>query len=505
MLSENHNATLVIAGPGAGKTHGMVEEIEKQLPFLLPHRYMAVVTYTNAASGEIKRRLASRVKIPDNLFIGTIHSFLSKFVFSVYGPLWELVPHRKVFVEAVHLPANPMVRNIVRNSILKKGIVPYDQIIAKASKLVSEDKRILHLVANRLQSLFVDEYQDATRTQHKIFQEIMRAGKTEMYFVGDPEQYIYGYAYQGTGQKAPVFEKIPIMDLQNTRGVATRIEEINKRSDIKIVEFINHLNTQVKQKSTLNIGLPVHFLNDTHPDRILSVFDEICDRTRSLHSVHSSRFSRFYLARKNKTIDRISDLAGLTPISNEETPPYAILSSVLEFITSTVGISEHSICEQKDLTRLQFRRLGVKALRMIRNNPGLSEQDMKTFVHSELGIAPDTELSTQNRFASIMRTNQILRSSQGYYSTIHKAKGLEADAVLVIAESAKELKEWLETDKRKRFSDKLDSCRIGFVAYSRAKRLLCIACLDSIGPELLSRMDSLGVIICPPHSSATQN
>lgn len=52
---------LVIAGPGAGKTHGMVDEIIAALLDLEPNRHMAIVTYTNSATNNIKRRLGERI------------------------------------------------------------------------------------------------------------------------------------------------------------------------------------------------------------------------------------------------------------------------------------------------------------------------------------------------------------------------------------------------------------------------------------------------------------
>ena len=52
--------TFVIAGPGAGKTHGMVNKIEESIGALNPCRQLAAVTYTNAAAEVIRHRLAKR-------------------------------------------------------------------------------------------------------------------------------------------------------------------------------------------------------------------------------------------------------------------------------------------------------------------------------------------------------------------------------------------------------------------------------------------------------------
>ena len=66
-----------------------------------------------------------------------------------------------------------------------------------------------------------------------------------------------------------------------------------------------------------------------------------------------------------------------------------------------------------------------------------------------------------------------------------KAKGLQADAALVVAKGIAELKKWLQTDRSLRVADKQDKCRLGYVAFTRPKEMLCIACLKEIDEELI--------------------
>ena len=79
--------TLVIAGPGAGKTHYIIEKVIEKLPMLAAHRFLAVITYTNAATCEIYERLSKKMDIPSNVFIGTIHSFLVRFILKPFGTI----------------------------------------------------------------------------------------------------------------------------------------------------------------------------------------------------------------------------------------------------------------------------------------------------------------------------------------------------------------------------------------------------------------------------------
>jgi DNA helicase II / ATP-dependent DNA helicase PcrA len=56
---------------------------------------------------------------------------------------------------------------------------------------------------------------------------------------------------------------------------------------------------------------------------------------------------------------------------------------------------------------------------------------------------------------------------------------------------------WLETDVEARLADKQDTCRVGYVAFSRAREFLCIACLEKVDSELREHMIKLDIEIVP--------
>jgi DNA helicase-2/ATP-dependent DNA helicase PcrA len=78
-------------------------------------------------------------------------------------------------------------------------------------------------------------------------------------------------------------------------------------------------------------------------------------------------------------------------------------------------------------------------------------------------------------------------------SSIHKAKGLEADAVLVVAKNSNELKKWLTIDGSERRVDKGDTCRLGYVAITRPRELLCFASLKPLEDETRHVLAECGV------------
>ena len=86
----------------------------------------------------------------------------------------------------------------------------------------------------------------------------------------------------------------------------------------------------------------------------------------------------------------------------------------------------------------------------------------------------------------------LTRYHESCYSSIHSAKGLEATAVLVIAYSNNELEKWLDFEAANKELD--DGYRLGYVAFSRARDLLCIACLENINDKNQNKLEAQGVV-----------
>lgn len=251
---------LIIAGPGSGKTYNLVNEIVGCIPLLEPHRVLAAITYTNAATHSVKTKLERKIKIPPNVFVGTTYGFFNAFILLPYASIYGKAELDKIFVEydvtakATEITNKKTFGNAVdkqrylasvQNNILKglldKGIIPFDQI-AKISADLMDEKTVRRIVGNKMQYLFVDEFQDATSHQHKIFEALRKEKKTIMYKVGDPEQYISNHTIRG--RKLPNFEKLPIIVVQPSCEVTQQI--INRRSSKQIVDFINNFNTPGK-------------------------------------------------------------------------------------------------------------------------------------------------------------------------------------------------------------------------------------------------------------------
>ncbi len=496
--------TMLIAGPGAGKTTDMVERIVEAIPALRPNRILAAITFTNAATDSIKNRLQEHVKIPPNVFVGTNYSFFNQFILMPFASLFGYIGDDKVFFEIdikrivdkiPHNKQNVVERNKIRANVVKKllrdGKVPFEQIANVSAKLM-EVKRVREIVCNRIQFLFIDEFQDTDTVQLKIFDRVRKGKKTIIYSVGDPEQYILGFTYGLRGQAKPAFDKIPI-----NRFVKNCVEcqlDINRRACEQIVKFTNKFHTSIQQESEVgyidNGG--VFFIDQNNLNQIILKFVEMTEDV-----IESSvKSKRLFLGYENKTYDGFVEKYGLIPISNEHKGEKSLLAESLDLISSATQCSRKAIRDEFKLTRVELRKLGIKLIRAIVAGDVGTKGGLIGFIKDDIRI-PCTNgavaLDSALKRVCFLVKDAPGTSGRNFHSSIHKAKGLEAECVLVVAKTLKELKAWIETEFKERCKDKQDTCRIGFVGFTRAKKILCIACKASIGKAVKDQLSNLGV------------
>lgn len=512
MSKQKSEFVLVVAGPGSGKTCNMVKKAIECLPDLNPHRFMALITYTNAATEKIKERLQAKISIPPNIFIGTIHSFMNRFILKPYGKIFGYLPEDYFIVDEFDFSfldnkqfeskndRRKCEKAIERNKFLR-GIVSYNQIESKATTLLDEEKStIRRSLGNRLQFLFIDEIQDASSIQYKFFDNLRREGKTDIYCIGDPEQYIYGFTYVKKGQKSVEFNKIPMKKFQNNNSVIKEYiseEEVNRRSTSKIVKFLNNFRLPNQKVGSIHSEDPdIVFITETDLKEIVVTFNTLCKKLISKNIRKNIDYIKFFLSYKNDTFIPAYSICPMEKISNEDAKPRSILKMATDYILAVSGYSLIDILQKCDLSLVNFRKLAVSILHFIKKNPELNEEDLKKYIKDKLAIKFNSEnQKTKNCFDNLIIHFKVLGNSQNKNSSIHKAKGLEATAVLALAESKNRLLKWIETDQRTRANDKKDECRIGFVAFSRARNFLAIACLEKLNDKYLDKLKQLGVLI----------
>lgn len=508
-MAKKLKPTLVIAGPGAGKTHYIIEKVMHRLPLLEHHRFLAVITYTNSATNEIKERLMKKTVIPPNVFIGTIHSFLVRFILKPFGVVQGVLPEQVVYKD-VSIKANDRKEeNIIKNNIVKKGVVPYEKIVSLSSNLLKENKRIRELVSQRLQFLFVDEFQDANSGQFNIFEEIRKASATEMYFVGDPEQSIM--TFQNQGGQIQTLDKRPIYKAINSGTIDKEYLDSNNRSSLTIIDFINNFHTSIIQQKTNkynNTNNKVTFISGTYDLReIINSFNSLCN---DRNVCENSPSTRFFLGYRRSTFKTVENEYGLVQKDDSDSKSIQLLKECSTFICEILNRSRTSIMMELEIDDLAYRQLCFKLVESIKSNPFINSSEIISLLKTNFKCDPYKSIHKRvqhnpnhiaekfiNKINLELQYFNSINEIKDYHLTIHKSKGLQADAVLVIAKSKNELKKWLEVDKQLRFEDKQDTCRVGYVAFSRAKEFLCIACLEEIDADLKKNLTHLNVDMVP--------
>jgi DNA helicase II / ATP-dependent DNA helicase PcrA len=242
VVYEKHGLFVVKACPGSGKTLTVAVRLSRLLnEWRNPHAGIAVMSFTNIAWQEVERYLAQSCDITVPLgyphFLGTIDSFINRFIFLPFGhkvmgcgirPELTGLPHddyepigrwlywrnaecnkygchlndfsynerRELMTLAAHSHFNkcqsghePCAR--LKAKFTTAGYATQADANYFALKLLEQLPELASAVSRRFPVLIIDEAQDSSSIQMRIVEILIRAGVKEVMFVGDPYQAIY--------------------------------------------------------------------------------------------------------------------------------------------------------------------------------------------------------------------------------------------------------------------------------------------------------------------------
>lgn len=153
--------SLLIAPAGCGKTYTIAECLRYTEGLQL------ILTHTHAGVASLKEKIKEKGIATNKYRIETIASYAQKYVSAFY------------------------CKNDVPEQDNNKDYFPF--IIEKAGKL-AKIKPISDIIKLTYAGLFVDEYQDCTKTQHKFIMALSEILPTHV--LGDPLQGIFGFSEQ---------------------------------------------------------------------------------------------------------------------------------------------------------------------------------------------------------------------------------------------------------------------------------------------------------------------
>lgn len=194
---------VAVAGPGAGKTSTLAARFRywRQLE---PSGYVAIITFTNAAAAHLEAKIGGA---QPGVFVGTLHAFALRFL-SASRPRITLLDEeqaddllKEAITECRAKTSVKALREILNKS--RTATQPEKVVIMRyRAKLRADDAEdfdtLLLSFLERMESgtqielahLYVDEYQDSGTLDHAIYSAIQAHRK---FYVGDVNQSIYGF------------------------------------------------------------------------------------------------------------------------------------------------------------------------------------------------------------------------------------------------------------------------------------------------------------------------
>jgi len=448
------NANMVItACPGSGKTSVVVQKIRKEIPEIKGHRGVLGITFTVKASKELKRKCKKDGFNTKCSFFGTIDHFcLSEIIFPFAKRVWGVTDSRLECITydelddgfKANLPPLSDVGTVLstndydqyENEFIqhyRSGFILLEAVGVLANHILNNSIACQRYITARYTSLYVDEYQDSSQAQHKLFLSLLQLGLRAV-AVGDVQQSIY--AWRGS---SPEY----INELVSQPEVFEHhIVNINHRCHPSITNYANRLFSEnANLLPVTQIRVFHRVFNGTQID-LANELNTYLPQTAASYGV--TDFSEIaILVRNNRSLDYLT--AGLNiphrvysddSLGLINTRASNLFSDLLKyrydpaFLTSDIdAVREYEgVCTRAQLTRV---RAEIKLVRTI-DDEYLEESILGVSEKLLGGNVSSRDTSALNEVVN--STEALNQYSPGNDSeiqvmTLHKSKGLEFEIV----------------------------------------------------------------------------
>lgn len=273
--------TLVVAGPGSGKTRVLTSRVASILynNKARPWQILAV-TFTNKAAAEMRERVMELIGEDEarSIWVGTFHSVCVRILrhnfelaglpagFTIADDRDQRVHLTRALLECGETADKSRVKDAARliglaknngqspddlievldnseiwvvpvmkaynKSLQESGAVDFDDLLTRTLKLLKEHPDVLSSYQNKFKYILVDEYQDTNSVQYLIIC-LLSNSHNNIAVVGDADQSIY--SWRGS---APDVVDVFLQD--HPGSLVVRLEE-NYRSTKRIVETVSAL------------------------------------------------------------------------------------------------------------------------------------------------------------------------------------------------------------------------------------------------------------------------
>lgn len=296
--------TLILAGPGSGKTRVLSYRIAYLIGVMnVPAYHLLAVTFTNKAARQMGERVRGLVgDQAEGIWLGTFHAICGR----ILRREAELLPLSKDFVifdaddqlhlmkeilrennldEKLYRPASCLdaisraknelisaenfpvktyrdeqtqrLYQAYQKALLRNNAVDFDDMLFYTNSLLENWPTVREVYAHKFEHLMVDEFQDTNMAQYSILRNLA-AGHRNLYVVGDEDQSIYRW-------RGADYHNIERMR-HDFKGTRTILLEENYRSSQNILDASmaiidkNEKRTRKKLFTQANRGEKVQLL-----------------------------------------------------------------------------------------------------------------------------------------------------------------------------------------------------------------------------------------------------
>ena len=282
VVFEKEGTFVVRACPGSGKTYSVAARLaDKMSKWPLNFQGIATISFTNVAWQEIERQVTTHFKIakpiPYPHFLGTIDSFINRFIFLPFGHLIMRCADRPVLVGEPHgiwsgkgfaeslftnltydingniYPINKRAmppkwennRYIIpgKRRLIKAGYAIQDDANYFAMKVLEAYPNVAKSIILRFPSFMIDEAQDTSEIQMRIIDILIENGLENIMLVGDPDQAIFEWH----GAKPQLF-----IDKLNAWNENSILLNENRRSSQNICDCTCRLSSLERTSTAIN-------------------------------------------------------------------------------------------------------------------------------------------------------------------------------------------------------------------------------------------------------------
>lgn len=223
-VRHNGGPSLIIAGPGTGKTRTLTEKIAWLVneQHVNPDEVLAI-TFTNKAAGELRERLQVLMKdksLASRVTVSTFHAFGLSVLKAYYAEFQRnrgfiLVDEslKQEIIRALFETKSGKIGKLAEDiSGIKNGDKPdtpqfhryeeelkklnafdLDDLIARPLQLFSTNLAIREQFQQHYRYFFVDEYQDTNEVQYRLLRQLAPGAGSNFCVVGDANQSVYGF------------------------------------------------------------------------------------------------------------------------------------------------------------------------------------------------------------------------------------------------------------------------------------------------------------------------